>query len=70
MLFFVKISKILKNLGKIENFHEEGVPALRVIRAGTRLTVHRSLPYRNSIELGQSGSAHTDAHNHVIYVLD
>ena len=32
-----KISKIWKN--------EEGAPALRVIRAGTRLTVHRSLPY-------------------------
>ena len=42
--FFVKILKISKNLWKVENFHEGGVPALRVIRAGTRLTVHRSLP--------------------------
>ena len=31
----------------------EGAPALRVPRAVTRLTVHRSLPYGNS-EIGQS----------------
>ena len=35
---FQKISKFWKNV-------EGCAPALRVIRAGTRLTVHRSLPY-------------------------
>ena len=36
ILFFSKISKISKK-------NEGGDPALRVIRAGIRLTVHRSL---------------------------
>ena len=40
----VEISKISKNLEIIKNFVEGCAPALRVIRAGTRLTVHRSLP--------------------------
>ena len=40
----VEIPKILGNLEIIINFFEGGAPALRVIRAGTRLTVHRSLP--------------------------
>ena len=38
-------------LRKFQNFWEiiaGGAPALRVSRAVTRLTVHRSLPYRNS----------------------
>ena len=34
-----------EKIGKSENFNEGGFPALRVIRAGTRLTVHRSLPF-------------------------
>ena len=52
------VRKIVDNLGQnFENFEkyrkfekmiERGAPALRVIRAGTRLTVHRSLPYQNS----------------------
>ena len=41
--FFVEILKILKNLEILKIF-EGGAPALRVIRAGTSLTVHRSLP--------------------------
>ena len=45
-------------------------PALRVIRAGTRLTVHRSLPYQNHSKAGQSGAAHADAHDHRKIVLD
>ena len=45
-------------------------PAIRVIRAGTRLTVYRSLPYQNSIELSQSGAAHADAHDHGHVVLE
>ena len=40
-----EISKIYKNLEILRNFVEGGTPALRSIRAGTRLTVHRSLPY-------------------------
>ena len=44
----VEILNILKNLEILENSFEGGAPALRVIRAGTRLTVHRSLPYGNS----------------------
>ena len=43
--FLVKISKILKNVEKVKNFYERGVSALRIIRAGTRLTVDRSLPW-------------------------
>ena len=35
-----------ENLRKNDNYIEGGAPALRVIRAGTRLTVHRSLPFR------------------------
>ena len=34
-------------LRKFEKYFEGGAPALRVIRAGTRLTVHRSFPYQN-----------------------
>ena len=49
---------------------EGGAPALRVIRGVTKLTVDRSLPYQNSIELGQSGAAHAGAHDHEIIVLD
>ena len=37
---FRKFQKIEENVNSLE-----GAPALRVIRAGTRLTVHRSLPY-------------------------
>ena len=54
----------------IEKINAFWVPALRVIRAGTRLTVHRSLPYQNSIELGQSGAAHADAHDHEKLILE
>ena len=69
LIFSVEISKISKNLEKIKSF-EGGAPALRVIRAGTRLTVHRSLPYQNSIELSQSGAAHAGARDHENIVLD
>ena len=41
---FVDISKILKNLENLEK-PDGGAPALRVIRAGKKLTAHRSLPY-------------------------
>ena len=41
--FLVEISRKMKNLKKYE-IVEKGAPALRVIQAGTRLTVHRSLP--------------------------
>ena len=40
-----------------ENFVEGGAPALRVIRAGTRLTVHRSLPYRTAANWPEPGLA-------------
>ena len=43
LIFLVKISKFYK-IPKISKIFEGGAPALRVIRAGTRLTVHRSLP--------------------------
>ena len=64
-----EISKISKIFGKI-TIPSRGAPALRVIRAGTRLTVHRSLLYQNSIELGQSGAAHAGARGHGNYVLE
>ena len=41
--FLIEISKVLNILEKMKNV-EEGAPALRVIRAGTRLMVHRALP--------------------------
>ena len=43
----VEISKISKNLEILKEI-KGCAPALRVIRAGTRLTVHRSLSYQNS----------------------
>ena len=55
---FVRNFENFENFRKNYNFIKGGAPALRVIRAGTRLTVYRSLPYQNSIELGQSGAAH------------
>ena len=42
-----KFSRNFENFKKSRNFEnpvEGGAPALRVVRAGTRLTVHRSLP--------------------------
>ena len=47
LVFLVEISKISKKIRKNDNSLEGTAPALRVIRAGTRLTVHRSLPYEN-----------------------
>ena len=44
LTFLVEISKFSEISRICENF-ERGAPALRVIRAGTRLTVHRSLLY-------------------------
>ena len=44
---WVKIVKKLKNLEKKKEVVEEGAPARRVIRAGTRLAADRSLPYHN-----------------------
>ena len=44
-----KFDRNFENFGKFRNFEnlfEGGAPALRVIRAGTKLTVHRSLPCR------------------------
>ncbi len=52
---------------EIEN---EGAPALRVIRAGTRSTVHRSFPYQSSSYAGQSGAAHAGARDHVKHFFD
>ena len=43
LTFFVEISKF-SEISKNLKIFEGGAPALRVIRAGTRLTVHRSLP--------------------------
>ena len=43
LIILVEISKISKNPLFLKNVSREA-PALRVIRAGTRLTVHRSLP--------------------------
>ena len=43
--FLVEIS-IFSKISKISKILKRDAPALRVIRAGTRLTVHRSLPVR------------------------
>ena len=48
---FRKVHFFGQNSGNVENFRKDdnsiegGAPDLRVIRAGTRLTVHRSLPH-------------------------
>ena len=44
LTFLVEISKFSK-ISEIPKKIQGSAPALRVIRAGTRLTVHRSLPY-------------------------
>ena len=44
LAFLVEVSKF-SEMSKISENSEGGAPALRVIRAGTRLTVHRSLPW-------------------------
>ena len=67
--FWSKLRKFRK-FSKNDNSIEKGAPALRVIRAGTRLTVHRSLPYQNTIELGQSGAAHAGSFDHENLVFD
>ena len=52
--WFRKVDIFGRNFENFENsrknhkFIEGCAPALRVIRAGTRLTVHRSLPYGNN----------------------
>ena len=56
LTFLVEISKFSKIL-EISRFFEEHAPALRVIRAGTRLTVHRSLPYRTAVNWPEAGPA-------------
>ena len=43
---------------------ETRAPALRVPRAETRLTVYRSLPYRNSSQAGQKGRLHDGTLDH------
>ena len=48
LIFLVKISEVSKFFEN-NNFIEGGALALRVIRAGTRLTVHRSLPSRKVV---------------------
>ena len=53
---FIEISKISKNL-EISRISSTGAPALRVIRAGTRLTVHRSLAYRTAVNWRHPGPA-------------
>ena len=44
-----EFSEFLKNLEKMSI---ESAPALRVIRAGTRLRVYRALPYQNHRQVG------------------
>ena len=56
LIFLVEISKFPK-ISKIAKEIEGGAPALRVIRAGIRLTVHRSLPIREQwLSRADSGS--------------
>ena len=44
-------------------------PALRVIRAETRLTVYRSLPYQNNRKTEEQGAPHADALDHEKHVF-
>ena len=45
-------------------------PALRVIRAGTKLTVHRSLPYRTAVNWPDPGPAQIRKNGHQFYVFN
>ena len=57
LTFFVEISKF-SEISKNLKIFEGGAPALRVIRAGTRLTVHRSLQTTETIaKLARLGPA-------------
>ncbi len=45
-------------------------PALRVIRAETRLTVYRSLPYQNSRKKKEQAAPHAGALDHDKHVFE
>ena len=67
LTFLVKISKFSK-ISKVPKNVEGGAPALRFIRAGTWLTVHRSLPYRTAVnwrDLGPAEIRNFGRHVHV-----
>ena len=69
MKFFTKVLflrvfwKKLKNLNFRKKCKGPGSCSTSY-RAGTRLTVHRALPYQNSSEAGQTGRPHADALDH------
>ena len=46
------------------------MPALRVIRAETRLTVYCSLPYQNSRKKKEQAASHADTFDHDKHVLN
>ena len=45
-------------------------PALRVIRAETRLTVYRSLPYQNKRKTKEQAAPHADTLDHHKHVFE
>ena len=47
----------------------ESAPALRGIRAETRLTVYRSLPYQNRRKRKEQAAPHADTFDHDKHVL-
>ena len=55
--FRLEISKFLKISKNGKKIKKEGVPAPRIIRAGNRSTVHRSLPYRTAANWPDPGPA-------------
>ena len=65
LTFLVEISQNFNFFEKIEG----GVPALRVIRAGTWLTVHRSLPYRTAVNWRHLGPAKIRDNGRHFYVF-
>ena len=53
------------------NWREGGrTPALRVIRAKTRLTVYRSLPYQNTRKKKKQAAPHDGTFNHDKHVFE
>ena len=68
--FFRKLSRLRRESEKKRRKEERGgSPALRVIRAETRLTVYRWLPYQNNRKKKEQGAPHADALDHGKHVF-
>ena len=69
------MSKHIKSRKKISKENKKrreggGTPALRVIRAETRLTVYRSLPYQNTRKKKEQAAPHAGALDHEKHIFE